>query len=290
MKKKTTNLLLAAFLLMLMVAVPATTASAAKPSPNLAAAQDVGWNLSGAVMPTPPNGAYGLDDIPGSDTASKLIANQPNGNTEVTLTGVMNGLAPNTEYTVSISNGYVPYKPANVVGTYTWLVEGTYSHDLVITTQNPDGTFPGYGGYPAGDSPYTASGQTSETITGQVVGNQVTFTTTYAGPYNPGYSATVSGTINTDGTMSGTSPWEWHTTSGTATPQSGSTVWPGLFDNLQPLTFTTDANGSGSWHINLTDANFPAEDPSGTQYTLSVWVAQGGTTVLISDNFTVDKG
>ncbi|KPJ55005.1 hypothetical protein AMJ47_03030 [Parcubacteria bacterium DG_72] len=104
----------------------------------------------------------------------------------------------------------------DVTGTYTWLVLGTYSHDLVIGTQNADGTFLGTGGYPSGSSPYTNPGQTPETITGQVTGDQITFTTTYAGPYNPGYSVTVSGTIASDGTMSGNSPWEWHTTSGAA--------------------------------------------------------------------------
>jgi len=109
-----------------------------------------------------------------------------------------------------VSGGYGPW---NVMGTYKWLVLGTYEHDMVITTQNPDGTFSGTGGYPAGHSPYNLPGETTETITGHVVGNQITFTTTYAGwPY----SVTVSGTIAPDGTMSGTDPWEWHTTSGVA--------------------------------------------------------------------------
>jgi hypothetical protein len=88
---------------------------------------------------------------------------------------------------------------------------------MVITTQNPDGTFSGAGGYPAGSAPYTAVGQTPETITGQVTGNTITFTTTYTGPFNPGYSVTVSGTIAPDGSMSGATPFEWHTTSGNAT-------------------------------------------------------------------------
>jgi hypothetical protein len=43
------------------------------------------------------------------DTASKLIVNRPNGNTWLTLTGIMRGLAPRTTYTVYISNGYAPY-------------------------------------------------------------------------------------------------------------------------------------------------------------------------------------
>ncbi len=105
----------------------------------------------------------------------------------------------------------------NAVGTYQWMASGIYSHDLVITSQNTDGTFVGTGGYPAGSMPYTATGQTPETITGQVTGDNITLTTTYTGPYNSGYSATLVGTIAADGTMSGTAPFEWHTTSGKAT-------------------------------------------------------------------------
>lgn len=105
----------------------------------------------------------------------------------------------------------------NVVGTWKWLVLGTYEHDLVITSQDSEGNFTANGGYPAGSFPYTSPGQTPELITnGKVIGNQITFTTTYAGPYNPGYSATVTGTINSDGTIIGTSPVEWHSTLGTA--------------------------------------------------------------------------
>ncbi|GAI99267.1 unnamed protein product, partial [marine sediment metagenome] len=125
--------------------------SAAKPAGNLAGAQKVNWNLSAAVMPVPP---YGSRDITGSDTASKLIVNQPNGNTVVTITGAMNGLNPNTTYTVYLSKGYAPM-----------------------------------------------------------------------------------------------------------------TSWSGLFTSTVPtFTFTTNDSGSGSWHLNLRDDNFPL---SGT-YTLSV--------------------
>jgi hypothetical protein len=256
----------------------ACPAFAAKPADNNAGAQTYAWNLSGAVMPVPP---YGSLDIPGSDTNSKLIVNQPNGKVLVNMTGVMKGLNPNTDYTVYLSNGYTKYAPLStpdVQGTYTWLVLGTYAHDLVITTQNSDGTFSGTGGYPAGNpSQY----QTTETITGQVTGNQITFTTTYAGPYNPGYFVTVSGTIAPDGSMSGTSPWEWHTTSGHATLASGSTGWPGLLTGMSPFTFTTDNTGFGSWHVNLktSEITLPKD--------LSVWINGGGATILISDPVTL---
>jgi hypothetical protein len=265
----------------LVIALPAM---AAKPAGNIPSAKTYGWQLSGAVMPVPP---YGSLDIPGSDTASKLIVNQPNGNTEVTITGVMNGLDPFTTYTVYLSPGYTKYTPLSIVGPWKWLVLGTYEHDLVITSQNSDGTFSGTGGYPAGASPYTQTGQTTEAITdGLVTGNQIAFITTYAGPYNPGYSVIVSGTIAPDGKMSGTSPWEWHTTAGAATPASGSTGWPGLFTTtVQPFTFTTDEFGAGSWHVNLRDADLSGTGP----FTISVWINNGGT-LLISDNFEVVKG
>ncbi|MBA7632694.1 hypothetical protein ES703_40246 [subsurface metagenome] len=265
---------------LILLAVPSVM-FATKPTDNNASAQKVAWNLSGAVMPVPP---YGTLDIPGSDVASKLIVNQPNGNTVVTITGVMKGLNPNTTYTVYLSKGYTKYTPTDVKGTYKWLVLNKYLHDLVITTQNPDGTFSGTGGYPSGNSPYTGPGQTSEIITGHFTGNQITFTTTYSGPYNPGYSATVSGTIAADGTMSGNSPWEWHTTSGNATLASGSKGFPGLFTStIQPFTFTTDEFGAGNWHINLKDADFS----SAGNFDLSVWINVAGRTILISDVFTV---
>ena len=268
--------------------VPATEQTKVKPDGNLAGAVKVPWNLSRDVMPVPP---YGSMDIPGSETASKLIVNQPNGNTEVTITGVMNGLTPNTTYTVYLSKGYTKYIPFNILGTYTWLVLGIYNHDMVIDTQNPDGTFSGTGGYPAGSSPYDQPGETSETITGKVMGNQIdiTFTTIYSGPYNPGYTATALGTIASDGSMSGNIPWEWHTTAGHVTVASGSTGWPGLFTTTVPaFTFTTDEFGAGSWHVNLRDSDFG--DVLG-DHTLSVWINQGlpyqGPTILISDTFDV---
>lgn len=271
------------FLGLALVLVLAGNASAIKPAENLASAQKVDWNLSSAVMPVPP---YGSMDIEGSDTMSKLIVNQPNGDVEVVINGVMKGLHPDTTYTVYLSKGYTAYTPLSILETYTWMVLGTYHHDLVIDVQNPDGTFSGYGGYPAGEGPdYDDPGQTAETITGQIVGNTVTFTTTYSGPYNPGYTATVVGTIAGGGSMSGTSPWEWHTTSGSVTLASGSTGWPGLLTStVQPFTFVTDEYGMGNWHLNLRDDDF-LSGPG--PYNLSVWINEAGRTMLISDTFEV---
>jgi len=83
-----------------MIAIPV---GAAKPASNLAVSEEVAWHVSAEVGPVPP---YGAGDILGSDTVSKLIVNQPNGNKEVALTGVMNGLNPDTVYTVLLSKGY----------------------------------------------------------------------------------------------------------------------------------------------------------------------------------------
>jgi len=99
--KKLAALLLVVAALLFVFAAPV---QAVRPDENLAGAEEVVWNLSGDVMPPP----YGDHNIPGSDTASKLIVNQPNGNTEVTITGVMNGLNPDSEYIVYLSKPWEP--------------------------------------------------------------------------------------------------------------------------------------------------------------------------------------
>jgi hypothetical protein len=255
---------------------------AEKPDANLAGAQKIDWNLSGAVMPVPP---YGSGDIAGSDEASKLIVNQPNGKIEAAITGAMKGLAPNTTYTVYLSNGYTPYTPTSITtNTWVWTVLGTYRHDVTITQQNPDGTFSGTAGYPSEGEPWDSAGETTEVITGKIVGSTFYMTTKYNGPYNPGYSVAAVGTIQTDGSIVGTSPWAWSAPAGTVKLASGSTGWPGLFTaTVQPFIFTTDEEGAGSWHINLKDENFAGAG----EYALSVWINGGGGTVLISDSFDV---
>lgn len=269
---------------LILIAVPSVMFAA---KPDGAGAQKVEWNLSAAVMPVPP---YGSRDIIGSDTASKLIVNQPNGNTVVTITGVMNGLNPNTTYTVFLSNGYEPYVDTgwNVENSYILrLVTGSYyNHDVVIVLQT-DGTFTGHGGYPAGGSSY--SFPYNETIDGII--NVSTGDITINSVYENGYWYKAVGTIAPDGTMSGTwtapnvSLGSWSSISGNATKtHTGDTGWPGLFNSstVPKFTFTTDETGSGSWHINLKDADF-----SGTgSFDLSVWINVGGT-ILISDVFTV---
>ena len=264
--------------------VPATSQTKVKPDGNLAGAEEVPWNLSGAVMPSPP---WGSSDITGSDTASKLIVNQPNGNTEVTITGVMNDLNPNTTYTVILSNEYTKFTGWSVVGDWSlrWVVNGggTYDHDMFITVQD-DGFFSGTAGYPAG-GPYTVNEVVTGTIGVTTSGSVTIHITQPPGSYNSDSTGTID---YIDGKMSGT--WTdiignvgtFSTLSGNATGiDGGSTKYPGKFNYYPTFTFMTDAFGSGSWHINLRDDDFPGP---GT-YTLSVWI--NNVSILISDTFQV---
>ena len=265
--------------------VPAIDQTKVKPD-GLGGAQTYAWNLSGAVMPVPP---YGSKDILGSDTASKLIVNQPNGAVEVTITGVMNGLDPNTTYTVYLSNPYTPYVYTGWSITGDWIFRGefggsNYDHDYTIT-QTGD-TFSGTGGYPASGPPYSIT----EVVTGTIDAMSGTIILFHSDYDNSSYWYEAEGTISSDGTITGTwgntsqgSGHPWYSISGNAIKtHTGDDWYTGLFTNtIPPFTFVTDADGSGSWHINLRDNDFPGP---GT-YTLSVWINNG--TILISDNFTV---
>ena len=287
-RKKMKKILVALIAISIML-MTATAVSAVKPAGNLASAEKVPWSLSADVMPVPP---YGLRDIAGSDTASKLIVNQPNGNVEVVVTGDMNGLNPDTVYTVYLSNQYaLNVKRWDVTGIWVITVnDGTYPHDYTFTmTSLSDGTFTGVGGYPAGSDPYTYD---EIVINGQITGDTISFTATY---YNPatglptGYSWTATGTIDASGNLvagTGTSGvYEWHSTFGSATYTMIGSGWPGLFTSTIPsFTFTTDGDGAGSWHLNLRDSDFS----NGGTHTLSVWINEAGGTMLISDNFPVE--
>ncbi len=243
---------------------------------NHPGAQTYGWHLSGAVMPVPP---YGSMDISGSDTASKMIVNQPNGKMGAVVTGVMNGLLPNTTYTVYPSNPYQPYIAANVAGSYTMdvLYAGThftYHLTLTQTGNTLSGTL---------NDPYLPG---SLAVSGTLVGNDVSFSVNY-GPGSSQGVRTFSGVIGVSGALSGT--WNetgteggsdtWSTVSGTAERAHGSTGWPGLLPGVGSSTFVTDGTGSGSWHY-----NFAA--PAPTRF--SVWINAPGGTVLISDNVALN--
>ncbi|KND47672.1 MAG: hypothetical protein AB201_01920 [Parcubacteria bacterium C7867-006] len=97
----------------------------------------------------------------------------------------------------------------DVRGTYVWNVFGTYFHDFVIDVQDANGSFSGHAGYPAGGAPYDQVGQTTETVTGVVDGSNISFHVVYNGPYAQGSTFDMTGTIDSDGTISGTVPWQW---------------------------------------------------------------------------------
>jgi pyridoxal/pyridoxine/pyridoxamine kinase len=54
-----------------MIAIPV---GAAKSASNLAVSEEVAWHVSAEVGPVPP---YGVGDLLGSDTVSKLIKKSP---------------------------------------------------------------------------------------------------------------------------------------------------------------------------------------------------------------------
>jgi hypothetical protein len=289
--KKEIGIAFTIFALFMLSIVPAL---AIKPENNTAGAQEYMWYLSADLMKVPP---YGSGDIPGSDTASKLIVNQPNGAVELALTGVMKGLNPNSLYQVYIGKGYtLNYHRYSLLGDWShegWIgaapqTPGTgYQHNWVVTSET-DTTFSGTGAYHTGSPTWTFTGTKSGN------GKTITMNIDYD---SSSYWATLSGTIQNDGSISGT--WEdsnsvtgtWKTFGRVATLEGmiGS-GYPGDLDGAptEPeLTFTTDEFGSGSWHMNLRDSDFPT--PTGN-YVVSVWINGAGRTILISDNIDIIVG
>ena len=267
--------------------VPATSQTKVKPE-GLGGAQTYDWYLSGDVMPAPP---YGSKDEPGSDTASKLIVNQPYGAVEVTITGVMNGLTPNTTYTVYLANGYTPYVDTG------WNVTGDWVLNVTIgTSVYPEDTiFLQIGDSIPGSTSLEGSLLYASSLwvidEGSVVGSAIDFSAYY--DPNPTRTVHFWGTIAADGTMSGdwaddppyTRSGTWVSTDGVAEKtHTGDDWYTGLFTKtVLPFPFTTEVDGSGSWHVNLRDSDFYGPDT----YNLSVWINKPGATILISDTFVV---
>jgi len=258
--------------------VPAIDQTKVKPESNPAGAVEVPWNLSGAVMPVPP---WGLHDIIGSDTASKLIFNQPNGNVEVAVTGVMKGLDPNTEYTVCPSYAWSTSEKWNIVGDWElrfMLGTGIYDHDMSVTSQNMY------------TDVFSGTGHNSHNWdilgTSRVVGDTIHLDIDYQGST---YIINATGTIDENGFIvngnwnsNNAHDEEWFSISGNAEKETVGNGYSGRFLGKERFTFTTDEFGAGSWHFNLKNGDF---DGPGT-YELSVWINKGGT-ILISNNFTV---
>lgn len=257
------------------------TVFAAKPADNKAGAQKYAWHLSGDVMPVPP---YGLSDISGSDTASKMIVNQPNGKVQAMVTGDMNGLNPNTAYTVYLSNPYSPYVATD------WNITGAWDANFVATS-GATGTYPHHmaltqtGGALAGNGFFIPAPEYTWVVdSGSVTGNHVTFHLHYTGGHPEEWTTNVDATIQSDGSLQGT--WSDNQgNSGTVTSYTGAAVkthtggtgWSGQLDGTTPFTFVTDSNGSGSWDYNFKNAANP----------FSVWINGAGGTILVSDNVTL---
>ena len=266
---------------------PAIDQTKVKPTGNLAGAEEVLWNLSGAVMPVPP---WGLHDILGSDTASKLIVNQPNGAIEVAITGVMNGLNPNTVYTVYPSKAWSTSEKWDITGDWELrfiLGTGIYDHDMKVTFQNMHtGVFSG-----TGQSSTNSSTTWDIEGTSEVVGNTITLDLIYTG-VNPGYTVHAEGTIDAGVIISG--DWSsstgqsgtWSSLSGLATIETVGNGHPALIPVQSTFTFMTDEYGSESWHFNLKNDNFPG---GSGDYGLSIWINDNSipATILISDKFEV---
>jgi hypothetical protein len=209
-----------------------------------------------------------------------LSFSQPNGKVTAMLTGDMNGLKPNTTYIVYLSNGYTKYIDTgwNVAGKYVINVRYSnvdYLESLILTQSGTSITGTSLDTIPAG-SFFTVTG-------GTVIGNVVTI---LADNGSPNYHVHMQGTIDADGSMSGdwhdedpgTRTGTWATTNGVAIKtHTGDMGWSGQLTSTVPFTFTTDGEGSGSWHYNFKDTA-----PVG----LSVWINEAGGTLLISDSIT----
>jgi hypothetical protein len=75
----------------------------------------------------------------------------------------------------------------NLIGEWVlrFVYGGNYDHDMIISSQDTDGNFEGYGGYPSGSPKYSHPW----TMTGEVSGNAVEFIIVYGlGAPNPGYT------------------------------------------------------------------------------------------------------
>jgi hypothetical protein len=114
-----------------------------------------------------------------------------------------------------VSGGYGPWNFSNPLLITYVIGGGNYHHSYTITTMDfSTGNFSGTGTYLDAPGYY-------ETITGNINGTHVTFTIVYtASSLNPGYTLSATGTINTDGSMSGTidgTSDTWLTSTGSVT-------------------------------------------------------------------------
>jgi len=170
----------------------------------------------------------------------------------------------------------------NLTGSYVMALNyqgTTYPHDMVLT-QDGSGNLTGNGGSPAG-GPYT---YTWVITSGSVVGNTMSFSanyTTSTDAVNPQTTMLASGTIATDGSISGTwsDNYQGGARSGTWSTTSGNAVALGT---LSAQDFgVMDVSGVAGYTagFGLTDATF-------TGATSIVTQLYSGTTLLQTDTAT----
>jgi len=242
-----------------------------KPNGNEEGALKVEWTLSGT------------QDITGSDPAFKLIVNRPGGHVVVTITGIMRGLKPSTTYTVLITDGYITTTRWSMTGTWTRTV--VYSGNAYIhsyTTTQSGNAYTGTGRKPA-----TGPIEATESVTGTITGNHISFRTTYL-TGDPGYTQDAVGTIAPDGSISGT--WTDNDgRSGTWTSPPGSAKHTGATTatnhlTIPTMTFKTNPPGNANFHINLHRDDFKSDG----EHNLSLLIREGDYTILISDPITLE--
>ena len=217
-----------------------------------------------------------------SDSTCKLIFNHPNGHTTATITGIMRGLNPSTTYTVHITDGYVTNNGWSMTGTWTRNVVysgTTYTHSYT-TTQSGD-TYTGTGRKPA-----TGTIEATESVTGTITGDYLTFHSTYL-TGDPGYTQDAVGTIAPDGSISGT--WtdndgrsgSWTSPAGSAKPTETTTSTNYLM--IPTLTLKTNPAGNANFHINIhrDDLSFDSE------HSITLLIKEGDYTILFSDPITL---
>jgi len=239
--------------------------------------------LSGDIMPTPPEGDYGQFDIEGSDIDSKLLVNQSSEEYLASLTGIMKGLAPITEYTVYLSNGYTQTSQTwNILGDYTYnfTIDGIdYLHTLTIDSCE-NNIISGTGTNDTSD----------EIVTGTIIGDIITLHVLYPN----GYYFDATQTMEEDGTFSGTAidsnslVADIILLSGEAVKEDVqviATTWTGyLSENISSLTFITDDEGNGAWHINIKYEDLDLDESD--TFSFSIWI-NDNTTILISEIVTL---
>lgn len=254
--------------------------------PNDYGFEEYSFRLAGDVIDSTD---YELADIPGSDFDSKLLVNQPNGESVAVVTGVMKGLTEGV-YTAYISRVYIETEEPwyvkteeqwNVIGDYEYdfvTTNETYPHTLTIATQE-NGLLSGTGS--------NTAGAITETVNGTIVGDVVTLNVVYDDPANYNFDAVLE--IDEFGILSGSALQGTNTigkidfTSGNAVTEVTSSTWTGaLSSTIEPIEFLVDKNGNGSFTVVIIpeDVEFLGEDVE-----FSVWITNNnGVTILISDD------